>query len=284
MRWIAFLLAGEPGRGRNPTRVPPHDLEDEHARRGARHRRDVERGLARRHGDVFRDRAEARARVGNRQIVIDGLRHADADDGVAELTPKLRHLVRGVHRVAAAVVEEIADFVRLEDLDQPLVLGAVLLEALELVARRTERAAGRVTQARDRFGALGRRVDHVLGQRAEDPVHARVDLAELSLVLARRLDHAARARVDDGRDAARLRVEHVLLHGFSVRLLNGELRACGAKRVPQATVPTRDGVAEVERQCEIRRVVGTEVIVSADGSEAPDRRRISVDNDVERFD
>ena len=110
-------------------------------------------------------------RVGDGQVVVDGLRHADADDRVAELLADLRHLVRGVHRVAAAVVEEVADVVRLEDLDQPLVLGAVLVEALELVARGAERAARRVAQRRDGLRAISaRRVDHVLGQRAEDAV------------------------------------------------------------------------------------------------------------------
>ena len=38
---------------------------------------------------------------------------------------------------------------RAEDLDQSLVFGAVLLEALELEARRAEGAGGRVAQAAD---------------------------------------------------------------------------------------------------------------------------------------
>ena len=73
-------FAGQPPRRGDPAGVPAHDLEDEHARRRARHRGDVERGLARRDGHVLRDGAEAGAGVGNRQIVVDGLRHADADD------------------------------------------------------------------------------------------------------------------------------------------------------------------------------------------------------------
>ena len=96
--------------------------------------------------------------VGVRQVVVDGLRHADADDLVAELITDLRHLVSGVHGIVAAVVEEVADVVRLEDLDEALVLGAVLLEALELVARRAEGARGRVSQSLDgRAGFLAAR-------------------------------------------------------------------------------------------------------------------------------
>ena len=55
--------------------------------------------------------------------------------------PDLRDLVGGVHRVAAAVVEEVADVVGFEDLDEPLVLGEVRVQAFELVAGRAEGAA-----------------------------------------------------------------------------------------------------------------------------------------------
>src|SRR6185369_4731732 len=57
--------------------------------------------------------------------------------------------------------------------------------------------------------ALAAGVDQVLGQGAEDAVAARVHLADLLLVLARGLDHAGRARVDDGGYPAGLRIESV---------------------------------------------------------------------------
>ncbi len=124
----------------------------------------------------------------------------------------------GIHRVAAAVIEEVADVVRFEDLDEPLVLGAVLVEALQLVARRAEGAPpGVYAQRRDRARGLGRGVDHVFRQGAQDAVAPRVDAAELVLVLARRLDDPAGARVDDGGHAPRLGVENVLFHGASGR-------------------------------------------------------------------
>ena len=128
-------LAGESACGGDPAGVAAHHLHHEHFGGGARHRGDVERGLQRRDGDVLRDRAEARAAVGEGQVVIHGLRHADAGDGIAERLAHLRDLVRGVHRIIAAVVEEIADVMGLEDLDQPLIFGAVLVETLELEAR-----------------------------------------------------------------------------------------------------------------------------------------------------
>src|SRR6202034_4592909 len=97
--------------------------------------------------DVLGDRAEPWTAVGVRQIVVDGFGHADAGDGKAERGPDLRHLERGIHRIVAAVVEEVADVVRAENLDQALVLGAVLLDTLELEARRAE-GAGRCVPER----------------------------------------------------------------------------------------------------------------------------------------
>ena len=78
VRGVAGLLGGEAAGRRDPARVPAHHLEHEHLGRGARHRGDVEAGFADRHGDVLGDRAEARAAVGDRQVVVHGLRHVDA--------------------------------------------------------------------------------------------------------------------------------------------------------------------------------------------------------------
>jgi hypothetical protein len=75
--------------------------------------------------------------------------------------------------------------VRAEHLDQALVVGAILLDALELVAARTERAAWGGLEARDRGGRLLAGVDQVLGERADDAVSPGVDLADALLVLAR---------------------------------------------------------------------------------------------------
>src|SRR5690606_24938571 len=120
-------------------------------------------------------------------------------------------------RVAAAVVEEVADVVRPEDLDEALVLGAILLEALQLVPGGAESAAGRMPQPRDRPRALGARVDHVLGQRPDDPVAAGVHLADPVAVPAGRRQHAACAGVAAGRAAAGLCIKRVLFHFSSAR-------------------------------------------------------------------
>ena len=140
---------------------------------------------------------------------MDGLQR------VAHRGAQLADLEAGVGRVAAAVVEEVADVVGLEDLDQALVLAPMRLQRLELVAARAERARRRGTQRRDRRGGFLAGVDQLLGQRADDAVAAGVDLADLVLVRPRGLDHPAGRGVDDGGHTARLCVERVLLasHG-----------------------------------------------------------------------
>ncbi len=66
-------------------------------------------------------------------------------------------------------------------------------------------------------------VDQVLGQRADDAVAAGVDLADAVLVLARRLDDAGGARVDDGGHAAGLGVEGVA-SGHGIRSVSSSAR------------------------------------------------------------
>jgi hypothetical protein len=120
-----------------------------------------------------------------RQVVVDGLGHVDGLHRIAHLLRQLADLVAGIRRVAAAVVEEVADVVGLEDLDQALVLALVGLQALQLVAAGAEAAAGVWRSA-----AMPRRtpagVDQVLGERADDAVAPGVDVCDLIGVLARR--------------------------------------------------------------------------------------------------
>src|SRR5690606_39689576 len=58
-------------------------------------------------------------------------------------------------------------------LDQPLVFGAVLLQPLELEARRAEGAGRCVAQSPEHRGGLFGDIDEVLGESADDPVAAR---------------------------------------------------------------------------------------------------------------
>ena len=173
MRRLRRALAREPAGRDDPAGVASHDFHDEHLGRRLGHRGDVERGFARRHRDVLRHGAEARAcsRCAAGRCRRSSARRCRSP--VAELIADLRHLVSGVHRVVAAVVEEVADVVRLEDLDEALVLGAILLEALELVARGAEGAGRRVPESLDGGARFLADVDEVFGERADDAVAAR---------------------------------------------------------------------------------------------------------------
>src|SRR5690606_5126692 len=108
------------------------------------------------------------------------------------------------HRIAAAVVNEVADIVGAKHLDQAAIFLRTLFDALQLVAHRAEGAARRVAQRRDRPGRLLARVDQLLAQRADDAHPAGQHLADAIAPRAGRLDDGAGRGIDDSRDAARL--------------------------------------------------------------------------------
>ncbi|GBE09471.1 hypothetical protein BMS3Abin12_00015 [bacterium BMS3Abin12] len=214
VRCVTRLLGGEAaGRG-DPACVAAHDLQHEDLGGSLGHGGDVEGGLTDGDGDILGDRAEARAVVGDREVVVDGLGDADAGEGVAHLLTQLGDLAGGVLRVVATVVEEVADVVRLEYLDQAFVLGTILLEARQLVACRPKGATRGVAQGGDGLRRFPAGIDQVLGERTDDPVAPGIDLADAVLVPARGLDDAAGAGVDDGGDPAGLGVKGILLRRF----------------------------------------------------------------------
>jgi hypothetical protein len=79
--------------------------------------------------------------------------------------------------------------VRFEYRDQPLVLGAVLIDALELEPCRAEGPPGGVLERADGRTALAADIDQVFGECAENAVASRVDLADPARA-QRRLDYA----------------------------------------------------------------------------------------------
>ena len=112
---------------------------------------------------VARRRCIARRVIDQREraiadVVVDGLGHADADQVEAALLGERRDLVGGVHRVVAADVAEVADVVRLENVDNTVeILG--LLRA-ELVAARADRARRRRrSQQGDLLARLGGQIE-----------------------------------------------------------------------------------------------------------------------------
>ena len=158
-------LLGEPRGSSDPPRMAPHHFENEHLGGGLGHGRDVQSSFPGGHGHVLRHGTKARAAVRKGQIVIDGLGHSDAGHGEAHGRGQLGHLVRRVLGVAAAVVKEVANVVGGEHLDKPLVLGAVLLQGLQLVAAGAKGAARGVLQGRNGGRAFPARIDELFPQR-----------------------------------------------------------------------------------------------------------------------
>lgn len=136
----------------------------------------------------------------------------DGLDRIAEAFGQLRNLEARVRGVATAVVEEEADVVRPEDLDQALILGSVRLETLQFVPAGAERPGRRVAKCGNGAGALLARIDEVLAQRADDSIAAGEHPADPVAVLAGGFDETTGAGIDHRRDTAGLGIESVSAH------------------------------------------------------------------------
>ena len=136
--------------------------------------------------------------VGEGQVVIDGLGHADDAHIPILLLGGQPGLVAGIHAVVAAVVEEIADVQLFEDLHHLL-----LVFGGDFIAAGKDAGAGGMTQGGDILFVLSGQVDDVLLQDALDAADAGINGAEVDF-FEPGLDHAAGAVVDHGRGAAAL--------------------------------------------------------------------------------
>ena len=192
-------------------------------------------------GPVPRDRAVAGRVVDELElriadVVVDRLRHARGDEVQPALGRQRAHLVRGVHRVVAADVEEIADVVRLEHLDRAVEVLPVLL--LELVAAGADRAGRRRdAQQLDLLRRLRAEVHQLLLQHALDAVEPGVDRAEIVRERPARINDRAKAVVDDGRRPAGLRDDDVLAASHDSSL-KSELRMMNEEAAHRSSLIT----------------------------------------------
>ena len=141
--------------------------------------------------------------VGAEEVVVDGLGHAHDAALVADFLHVLGDLVAGIHGVVAAVVEEVADIVLLEDLQDALVIGVVHIRIGHLIAAGTQGGRGSVLQKLQFRGILLAHVEQPVVQNALDTVLRAQNAGDVG-VLQRGVDHAVRAGVDDGSGAAGL--------------------------------------------------------------------------------
>jgi hypothetical protein len=136
--------------------------------------------------------------IGVRQIVVDGVGDADHAHVPCTGLGLLVSLVGGVLGVVAAGVEEVADVVGLEDLEQTVHVLAGLLGVLleiNLVTAGAERGGGSVTQALDRAGLFIQKIDQIFIENSIDAVGAPINFLD-ELMPARFGDHTGNAGVD----------------------------------------------------------------------------------------
>ena len=186
---------GERGTGGNPTGGTAHDLDDGNEVALA-HGLAVAGDFTDGGGEILDHAAVAGAVVGDRQIVVDRLRHTDNAELVALFLGEFGNLVGGVLRVIATDVEEVADVVRLEDLEHAF----EILLLLELVTAGAEGGAGGVPEGADLLLRLGCQIDQILVQDAQYPIQSAVDF--LYALVVERLSHDARDTGVDNRSGS----------------------------------------------------------------------------------
>ena len=141
--------------------------------------------------------------VGAVQVVINGLGHTHDAALVAHGLHVLVDLVAGVHGVVAAVIEEVAHVVFLEDLQNALIVRVIHGGIGQLVAAGAKRGGGGVFQQAQLLGILLPHVEEPVVQNALDAV-LRTQHAGDGAAFERCVDDAVSAGVDDGCGAAGL--------------------------------------------------------------------------------
>ena len=147
-------------------------------------------------GDVLGCRGEARAVVGAVQVIVDGLGYAHDAALIAHLLHILGDLVAGVHGVVAAVVEEVADVVLFEDLQNTPVIGVVHIGVGQLIAAGAQGRGGSELQQIQFPGVLLSHIVQLVLQHALDSVGGPQNVGD-AVSLQSGLNHALSTGVNN---------------------------------------------------------------------------------------
>ena len=181
-------------RGGQPAGVAAHDLHD-HDHAGV-----IDMGvvidLHHGRGDVLGRRGIAGAVVGTEEVVIDGLGYAHDPALVAHGLHIGVDFVAGIHGVVAAVIEEVADVMLLEHLQDPAIVGIVLFRVCDLIAAGAQSRGGSVFQQPQLLRILQPHVEQTVIQHALDAVLGAQHLRDAG-GLQRRVDDTVGTGVDD---------------------------------------------------------------------------------------
>ena len=130
--------------------------------------------------------------IGRSQVVVDGLGYADDAEGLAGIARAHGDCVCGAHRAVAARVEQKPDRAAAADREQPLEVGFG-----HRTPRRAKRGGRRPCHGLERAQLDNGQIDEVLVEHPFDSEERALDRRGQP-VLARLLDDAKQARVDDG--------------------------------------------------------------------------------------
>ena len=78
-------------------------------------------------GDILRGAGVAGAVVGAEEVVVDRLGNADNSAIIADTAHVAAYLIAGVHRIVAAVIEEVANVILFENFKYALIIAVILL-------------------------------------------------------------------------------------------------------------------------------------------------------------
>ena len=139
--------------------------------------------------------------IRTKQIVINGLGHTHYAALITNLLHIFADLIAGVHRVVAAVIEEITHVVLLEDIQNALVIRIVHIRVRNLVPAGTQGRGGGVEQQLQLACILGRHIKQPVVEHALDPVLRTINLGD-RLIVQRCPDHAICTGIDNGSGTA----------------------------------------------------------------------------------
>ena len=191
----ARAVSGGQGSGASqPASVTAHNLDD------ADHSGIIDPGvlvdLHAAGGDILGGGGEAGAVVGSKEVVVDGFGHAHNPALVAHFLHVFADFVAGVHGVVSAVVEEIADVVLFENLQDALIVRIVHVRVLHLITAGAQGGGRSVFQQLQLGGVLLAHVEQTVVQHTFDAVLRAQDAGDTG-VFQSGADDAVGAGVDD---------------------------------------------------------------------------------------
>ena len=141
--------------------------------------------------------------VGAEQVIVNGLGDAHNPALVARLGHEAADLGTGIHRVVAAIIEEIANIILLENLQNALIIGFIHIRIGNFIAAGAQFRGRGIKQQLQLLGILLTHVVQLIVQHAFDAVGHSINGSDIRAVQCG-ANNAVCAGVDDGGGTAGL--------------------------------------------------------------------------------